>query len=397
DTDRFHIVAELNDAAWRPVAAMVGEEETELVFIHEVIARIIAQAARQTGLSVVVRELLTFEGNEFYFAPADSLAGRTYGEALFAFDDAEPVGIRTAEGVTLNPPPDQHIGATDDLVVLAEDDVHITRTDDDGDLSAAARGVDDAMLVAPVPPVAEPEHLLILGWSPRAPLIICTLNAYLEPGSTITVVTVREDAEAELAVQCAGLTNLTVAFQPGDPTDRALLNRLGIEGFDHVVVMSRSHAAPQAADTHALVTLLHLRDLAEQHGSAFNIVSEMNDVRNQALAEVTRADDFVVSDRLISLMVAQIAEKRQLADVFTELFSPVGAELYLRPASDYVVTGRPIPFYAVVEAARRRNETALGFRRGSDAYERNGLHLNPRGSAPVTFTADDRVILLANS
>ena len=68
----------------------------------------------------------------------------------------------------------------------------------------------------------------------------------------------------------------------------------------------------QSADTRTLVTLLQLRQLAEATGHHINVVSEMADERNRALAEVTRADDFVVSNQLVSLMLAQASENAHL-------------------------------------------------------------------------------------
>ena len=65
----------------------------------------------------------------------------------------------------------------------------------------------------------------------------------------------------------------------------------------------------------------------------------MLDVRNRELAEVTRADDFIVSDQLISLMLTQISENRELDAVFADLFDPDGSEIYLKPAGDYVEPG----------------------------------------------------------
>ena len=62
----------------------------------------------------------------------------------------------------------------------------------------------------------------------------------------------------------------------------------------------------------------------------------MLDLRNRALAEVTRADDFIVSDRLTSLLITQISENKRLRPVFDDLFDPHGAEIYLRPSGEYV-------------------------------------------------------------
>lgn len=396
----FHIVAELHEASWKSVAHMVGDPDVEIVLIHEVISRIIAQVARQKGLSVIVQELLTFEGNEFYFAPADSLVGLTYAQALFAYPDATLVGLHSTNGAGLNPSHEQVIAAEDRLIVLAEDDTQMSRPPGTDRLSAGAWNVDEELISPPAAHINAPEHALILGWSPRAPRIICTLDGYFAPGSTIVVATTQADTEAKLAAHCGEVANVDVSHRHGDPSNRDFLESLDLGRFDHVIVLSRAEAAPQAADTHALVALLHLRDLAEKSNLTFNIVSEMNDERNQKLAQVTRADDFVVSDRLISLMVAQISENRGLADVFGELFSPEGAELYLRSASDYVVIGRPMSFHTVVEAVRRRNETVVGFRRAAESHDEDlhyGVHLNPKGTDLFTFEAGDQLIVLADS
>ena len=55
----------------------------------------------------------------------------------------------------------------------------------------------------------------------------------------------------------------------------------------------------------------------------------MLDLRNRALAEVTHADDFIVSDRLVSLLMSQVAENAQLNAVFADLFDAAGSEIYL--------------------------------------------------------------------
>jgi hypothetical protein len=178
---------------------------------------------------------------------------------------------------------------------------------------------------------------------------------------------------------------------------------LAIGDYDHVIVLSEETATaqhPQQVDAHTLITLLHLRNIAEAQGHPFSIVSEMLDVRNRELAQVTRADDFVVSDTLISLILAQIAENKELAAVFQDLFDPEGSELYFKPASDYVELGRPVNFYTVIEAAKRRSEVAIGYRLQAAAYDAAasfGVKLNPRKSQLVSFTKEDRIIVLAES
>ncbi len=103
--------------------------------------------------------------------------------------------------------------------------------------------------------------------------------------------------------------------------DRRLLDGLDAPSFNHIIVLSYSDKLEeQEADSQTLITLLHLRDIAERTGQNLSIVSEMLDIRNRDLAEVTKADDFIVSDKLIGLMLAQISENKELTAVFDDLF-----------------------------------------------------------------------------
>ena len=111
----------------------------------------------------------------------------------------------------------------------------------------------------------------------------------------------------------------------------------------------------------------------------------MLDVRNRALAQVTRADDFIVSGKLVSLTMSQLAENPALRAVFDDLFDEQGSEIYLKPAADYVRLDEPVDFYTIVESARRRGEVAFGYRLlalAEDAARNYGVELNPDKAAP---------------
>ncbi len=97
-------------------------------------------------------------------------------------------------------------------------------------------------------------------------------------------------------------------------------------------------------------------------------------------------------------MMTQLSEKADLFPVFNDIFDPEGAEIYLKPAGDYVETGKPVNFYTVTEAARRLGHLALGYRleaESGDAAKSYGVHTNPKKSDEVTFTVEDKIIVLA--
>ena len=389
----YHIVAEIRDPRNLEAAGLVGKDEARLVLAGDLIARITAQTCRQSGLSVVYTELLDFGGDEIYIHREQALAGRTFGDALPAYEDSSLIGLRREDGsVVLNPPMDTKITAGDAVVVIAEDDDTIN-------LRVGPTPAVDVAAIRTAPGAARPaERTLLLGWNYKAPVIIRELDAYVPQGSTVTVVNQDGTAGKVLETKCSGLKNQRVDHRDGDPTERALLESLEPRSYNHIIVLGATEGDPQASDARTLVTLLHLRDMSERGGYHLNIVSEMLDVRNRQLAEVTRADDYIVSDRLVSLMLSQISESRELSAVFQDLFDPEGSEIYIRPATDYVAGGRAITYATVVEAARRRNEVALGYRlaaQAGDAAASYGVHVNPRKSDMVSFGVEDRIIVLA--
>jgi hypothetical protein len=380
---------------------MVGRDEVELIVTGDLIARIVVQTCRQSGLSVVHTELLDFGGDEIYFQEEPRLVGRTFGESLFAYEDSAIIGLRTADGrVLLNPPMDTRLGPGDKVIAVSEDDdtVRVSGKITDWDRCREQVGVDASAIREPKKLPPKPERTLILGWNQRGPTIVNELDRYVAPGSVLTVVADTPRAKEDLAGRCAGVRNLACYVQESDTTDRKILDGLDVASFDQTILLCYEGLDTQEADAKTLVTLLHLRDMGDKSGKHFRIVSEMLDVRNRELAEVTKADDFIVSNKLVSLMLSQVSENKELTAVFADLFDPEGSEVYIKPVENYVETGKPINFYTVVESARRRHEVALGYRILADAAKADkayGVVTNPDKSNVVTFAPGDRIIVVA--
>lgn len=391
--DPYHIVGAVNDPKNLEVAQLAGGDEVQLLLIGDLIARIAAQTCRQSGLSVVYTELMNFSGDEIYFYQNPALAGKLFGETLLMFVDSAVMGIQFQDGkVQLNPPMDTQLQPGDKLIVITQDDdtVRLSGLND--------YGINTAVLQPGTTTAAIPERTLVLGWNHRAPIIIQELDNYVAGGSAVTVVTENLNGHA---TEFDHLQHQTFAFHAGDTTDRRTLEELAVQTYQHIIVLSGSdELEAQQADARTLVTLLHLRHIANQHNTSFSIVSEMLDTQNQQLAEIAQADDFIISDELVSLMLAQVAENKDLTAVFQDLFDPEGAELYLKPVSQFVQPGQAMNFYTVVEAARRQGATAIGYRLQAQAYDRSnsyGVKINPVKSQTITFAPEDKIIVLAES
>ena len=393
--DALHLVAELSDARSEAVARLVVGDRAALIVSPPLISRLLVQTGRQSGLSVVYTELLDFGGVEIYVKAEPGLTGKTFRDAVFAYDDSSLLGVLAATGELLLPPPfDRPFAAGDQVVAISEDDDTLV-------LNGKPTTVAPAHLAAARPaPSPARERTLILGASPRLQLVLNELDAYVSPGSE-TVVIGDADVLAGFGDLGARTRNTTVVTRAGDPTERGLLDALDVGSFDAVLVLSElTGRSQEMADARTMITLLHLRDISRRGGKVVPITSEILDPQNRDLAAVAEADDFIVSNTLVSLLVSQVAENQHLSRVFQDLFTPGGHEIYLKPAGDYVALDVDLPYHAVVEAALRRGEVALGVRRAAAARDPEaafGVVVNPTKHRPLRLTAGDKVIVLADA
>jgi Trk K+ transport system NAD-binding subunit len=389
----YHIVAEIKDIQNKQVANLVGGKEVSYVFSSDLISRLTAQTCRQSGLSIIYSDLLQYEGDEIYFYADRGLTGLTFKQCLFSFEDACVMGVFTDERtVILNPDMNYILNEKDQLILIAQDDSKINRLLIPKEISP----ID----FTPAPKKEKNlETTLILGWNHKGKKIIEELDHYVMKGSSVSILGEIEGLEDFLTSLSEQIQNINLYFQHGNINDRKTLDALQIESFHHIIVLSYMDKGNiQISDAITLICLIHLRDISEKAGKDFSVVSEMLDVQNRELAEVAKADDFIVSDNLISLLMTQIAENKDLMVVYDHLFSDEGAEIYLFPVEEYLDVSVPLDFYQVMEYALKVGHTAIGYRSQQPGFLNNGnfgVVLNPLKSKQIKFEQGDFLIVLA--
>ena len=390
----LHVVAELQSETTEAVARMVVGPNAALIVSPPLISRLLVQTGRQSGLSVVYTELLDFGGVEMYIQPQPELAGRSFREAIFMYDTSTVIGVVAHDGELLLPPPlDRPFQPGDQVIAISEDDDTIILDGRPYQLHPAH--------VTPMQrtPVRHRERTLVLGASERLGLVLKELDAYVAPGSE-TFVVGEGRTIGELDNLVLELKQMTVDRRLGDVTNRQLLDDMRAADFDHILVLSETDGRSQEmADARTMITLLHLRDILQIAGKKVPITSEILQIENRDLAAVAEADDFIVSNTLVSLLISQVSENRHLVRVFGDLFTAGGYEVYLKPSNEYVPYGVDIPFQAVVESALQRGEVALGVRRAAtarDAGASYGVTVNPAKSAMMQLVPGDKVIVLSD-
>ncbi|MGX1885423.1 CASTOR/POLLUX-related putative ion channel [Streptomyces sp. NPDC055287] len=394
DDSRVRVVAAVRDDRYRLAAKLAAGPRASVLEIDDITARLVVQAARRPGLSVVYQELLDFAGDEFYTVSEPTLTGRTFGEALLAYATSCVVGlVREGGAVVLNPP--------SDTVVLTEDLLVVIAQDDDTTVLPATPPTVDRTVIVPRPAVtARPERVLLLGWNRRAPRIVTQLAGYTMPGSVLEVVAEGGEATAA-AVRAVGATagdTLSVVLRHGEPTRPETLNGIDAASYDSVIVLGPDRGQGQdEPDDRTLVTLLLLRAMEQESGREIPVVTEMIDDRNRVLAPGGPGADFIVSGRLIGLLMSQISQNWHLADLFEELFSPDGNGINLRTAGHYLQPECDTTFATVVESARLRGECAIGYRSHARAEvgHDSGIRINPHKGTVRRWADQDEIIVIA--
>lgn len=390
---RNHAVVELIDSSRKSVVEQLGAGGVEVVAMEETLSRLMVQTARQNGLAQVYRDLLTYEGSEFYFKSFPELAGQKFSVCQWRMKDAVVAGVRRppkdgkpAE-CTLNPPEDFVLEAADELLVIAEDDdtFSLLPTAAEPQIPAGFKG---AQAVA-----KKPERLLVCGSSPKLGDMIREFDNYVLPGSEAWLMPGQEkESFAEfIKAEVGALKNLKLKYVEGDPTLPEALKRVSSPDFVCAMVVADTRLPGDESDARTVITVLLLRQLFVQYGDKKpRIISEILDPRTKDLIERDYGADFVVSSEMTSMLLTQVSERRDLNAVFADLFDSDGNEVYLKRAECYATLGTATPWLVVQKVARTRGEVAIGHLKG----QANPL-INPPQSESLVFEAGDRVIVIS--
>ncbi|KAL9342549.1 hypothetical protein Peur_065874 [Populus x canadensis] len=416
-----HIVVELSDLDNEVLLKLVGGDLVETVVAHDVIGRLMIQCARQPGLAQIWEDILGFENCEFYIKRWPQLHGMQFEDILISFPDAIPCGIKVASfggKIILNPEDSYVLQEGDEVLVIAEDDdsyapaalptvkeasfMHIAqpaRMPQKILLCGWRRDIDDMIVVwrgslpkdSIVPKPAE--RILFCGWRRDMEDMIMVLDAFLAQGSELWMFNDVPEKERERKLIDGGLDlsrleNIQLVNREGNTVIRRHLESLPLQSFDSILILADESVEDSAmqADSRSLATLLLIRDIQSKrlpmsnqvHGGSFSqdtwigemqqasdksvIISEILDPRTKNLLSMSKISDYVLSNELVSMALAMVAEDQQINDVLKELFAEEGNELQIRQADLYLFEGEELSFYEVLIRARQRREIVIGYR-----------------------------------
>ncbi|MBN1234115.1 MAG: hypothetical protein JXA60_12230 [Candidatus Coatesbacteria bacterium] len=392
-TEPFQIIVEVQNEENIQLFETLGKE-VEIVFSCGIISRIVVQTARQSGLSLIYEHLLSFEGSEFYFVDVPKeLSGKTYYSAMFAIDNGTLIGLVRNGKHKLNPPDEEIIRGDDRIIIMMEDDYPLKISyksppvlPDESKLS-----VDDAHI---------PERFLLVNWSREIAFILQQLDQYVSKGSSCLIFSEQEEEFANKYIKevVGDLNNLNIEYKKGSPIRKKELLNIDPISFTSIIILSDQllYDNLESSDAKTLIVLLILREIMQQYPerrSEVNISSEILSIKNKELATISAINDFIVSNKLISMIFSQISENRSINQIFRELFNPEGYEIYLKPVSYYLPINKTATFAELIASAKRRGDVALGIIQNT--RKENNIRINLNKDEKFIVKDEDKVIALS--
>ncbi len=310
-------------------ASLMRANNVSVLQTNTIIAEIIAHSCTQTGLAETFREVFDFDGCEFYLDSIPGIDGLTFAQLTARLDKAVPVGVLRDGKTVMNPGADFAFARTDMVLTFRGDEVPSL-------LDAAPDAVRGSVDASGRAVEGETAETVIIGHNEALPIILREL-----PESVTGVRLAGQDTAAEEKAaleRVAAERGLRLTYHDGDPHAEAVLGDLaGTAG--HVVILNDHAKDPESADMEAIFMLLNLRDIRERNGYGYNITVELRKENNHKLVGRGDHTDFLVSSSMSSMILAQLAESPELIEVFREILSNSGNELYLKNVGSLKLEG----------------------------------------------------------
>jgi len=386
---RIPIVAELIDPEVVKAVKSLGEN-FRIVRSEEFITRILVQAARQPGLSLIYEELLSFEGYEIYTIENANFAELSFRQLILGLPNSCPLGILHANGETrLNPDYDCIIREGDKIILIAEDD-------------SAIKPFSPASDQETIPSEefcereSKPMKLLVIGWHDSGEILLKELDMQLPSGSRVQVAYNEDFVPNETRLGSMETNRISVDFSTGLTHTSAFLESIDLIAIDAIIILGyRTNLDIHQADTLSLMSLVNLRYLADFRNTKIEIATELLDSTNRKIAQRSRAEDFIASEDLITMAMTQLVENPQLENIFNLILTSDGPEFHIRSSDAYGATDKPLSFEELVRRGMLKKELVVGLLRKSSRYPNGKLELSPEKSSIFTLQKNDGIVVLA--
>ncbi len=391
------IITEIFSAEKRELLSFFNDENIIALDSWDIMGKLLVQTSLTSGLEMVYNEMLSFDGCEVYFYESD-WNGITFGKLPFHFKDGIPLGVFSeTEGMRLRPGEDYRLKENEQIIILAEDDSTIKFEPnsfiDSADLELSTKKLEQKQ-----------KKVLILGWHSVAEIFIRESADYLSEGTSFEIIFNNPPDEliSRIAEIKTAYPDFKIEIKNADSLKLNVLKEATPFSYDNIIILSQDINEQRAdkIDSDTLIILLWLRKLKEGLGQVnTKVITQVLNSENQEIITQTDVDDFIISNKLITMILAQLSEEPLIKLLYDDLFSEDGSEIYVKPADLYFTSfPQKIRFSDLIGIANKREEICLGIRKGDqrkNAAANFGVKLNLPKDEMMEINENDFLVVLS--
>ena len=344
---------------------------------NNILAKIIAHSCTQTGLSETFREVFDFECAEFYLIDIPKISGLTFDNLMDCTNKATPVGIYRNGKININPNPNLIIEEKDKILVFSED-INSIKIEEAIPESIAYKDVN-------FKDIRDLTDTVIIGQNETLPIIIQELPRNV---SNVYIANQEISKEEQKKLEDIALKrDLNLKYSKVNLHSEKELFELA-QKAEHIIILNNHNGDYEETDMEAIFLLMNLRDIRKRYKLSFNITVEIQQEHNQKLVGYKENIDFIVSSNMSSLILAQLAENPELKEVFHEILSNEGNELYLKNAGQINLEGT-FSVHDIRKIMLKNGYIFLGY-----TDSKKNSHFNLPLEETITLTKEDNIIVL---
>lgn len=331
------------------------ERGISMLYSGNVIARIIAHSATQTGIYEALLDMIDYDNFEFYFESGKELAGMPFGKAMLAAKKAIIVGLYRNDKAIINP---------DKSETILEDDVLIVFEEEPGDLMV--ENIDDIAIPESKPlPVSEPiEEIAILGINQS---ILTILNELPDNIRQIKLIGINSHDKETYIPKDLELSSELIYDSRNTNKDLILAEML--KNTKHLCILADHKKKEEEADTDTMIRIIRLRNIKKRFNLNFTITAEMRCENNRNLITSKENEDFVVATDLSSMMLAQITNDIRRTEVFTELLDEIGSEAYMKSIKDLGLVAKKYTYSELQSSLYAYDYILIGIKKANEKFK----------------------------
>lgn len=394
--NQIPIIVELFFKESRDIISWFNDENIISIDSRWMMAKILVQTSLTGWLDIVYNEILSFDWNEMYFYKSD-WQNENFYNIIYKLKDGIPLWVFTNKWeIKLRPEKNYIMQENDSIVALAEDDSTLEYN------SANYKKISVPSIPKKTTNIFHKKTLLI--WRHNVWYVFIEESMdYLKKWSTFDILIENPDEEFynDIDILDKKYPDVKISVKQVNTRNHNDFNKIDISGYNDIIILSQDpkETRIEKIDTETLMILLMIKEKLKNQDHKPKLITQVLNPDNKDLITQTDIDDFIVSNKLITMILAQLSENKLIKKFYDDIFQEEWSEIYIKPITSYITDfDKKYSFLELIECANLRDEICLWIRfwkESKDSSKNFWVKLNPPKDKLFDISKDDFLVVLS--